>query len=250
MGLGWLVLSGAALVSKRPARVNPTGLRWAALAGVFFGLDMVFWTTGVMVAGPTKVTLLANTAPLWVGLGAMLIYKERRKPLFWIGLAIALVGSSLVVSPNLPGKGALDFTSLYGMAAALFYGAYFLTAQRGRAEIDALSFVRASTLASTLVLLVAALLLNQPLTGYSIQTIGWFLAMGVVVQAAGWLVISYAQGHLPASIVSPTMLGQPVLTALFSVWLLGERFTLVEAAGGAAVLAGVLLVHRSRSNTK
>ena len=141
---------------------------------------------------------------------------------------IALIGATLVVSPNLLSKADLDLSSLYGIASALFYGAYFLAAQRGRSEMDALSFVQASTLASTLVLLSAALLLNQPLTGYSMQSIGWFLMMGVVVQAAGWLVISYAQGHLPASIVSATLLGQPVLTALFSFWLLAEAFLLIR----------------------
>jgi len=60
------------------------------------------------------------------------------------------------------------------------------------------------------------------------------------------LVINYALGHLPASIVSPTLLGQPVVTALLAGLLLGEVLSAWHIAGGVAVLAGVLLVHRSR----
>jgi drug/metabolite transporter (DMT)-like permease len=249
MALGWLMLTLIAAVRKKPARVSPAGLGWGALAGTFFGLDLIFWTTGIMVASPTKTTLLGNTAPLWVGLGTMLLFKERHGAKFWVGLGVALAGSVLVVGPEIFSGTDLGDSSLYGVASALFYGAFFLTAQHGRQQIDSLSFVRASSLASAVVLLLTALVLKQPLTGYSWQTFGWFLAMGVVVQATGWLIITYAQGHLPAAIVSPTLLGQPVLTALFSALLLGERFTLIEAFGGAAVLLGVLLVNLNRKET-
>lgn len=256
MGLGWLVLTGVAVLRPQPARqtakrsasiLKDGGIRWGVLAGVFFGLDMVFWTTGIMAASPTKTTLLANTAPLWVGLGAILIFKEQHGAKFWAGLAVALGGAAVVVAPELFAGADLGDSSLYGVASAIFYGAFFLAAQQGRKQTDSLSFVRVSTLSSTVVLLAAAVLLRQPLTGYSWQTFGWFAAMGVVVQAAGWLVISYAQGQLPASIVSPTLLGQPVLTAVFSALLLGERFTLLDGIGGLAVLAGVLLVNLSRT---
>jgi drug/metabolite transporter (DMT)-like permease len=63
---------------------------------------------------------------------------------------------------------------------------------------------------------------------------------------AGYLAINYALGHLPASIVSPTMLGQPVLTALLAGPLLGETLGLWQVVGGVAVLGGVYLVHRSQ----
>ncbi|MBI3975725.1 MAG: EamA family transporter, partial [Armatimonadetes bacterium] len=62
----------------------------------------------------------------------------------------------------------------------------------------------------------------------------------------GYLAITYALGHLPASLVAPTLLGQPVVTAALAGPLLGEVLSWGHAAGGAAVLAGVYLVHRSR----
>ena len=39
--------------------------------GVFFAGDMALWSTGVMLACVASPTLLANTAPIWVGLGAV-----------------------------------------------------------------------------------------------------------------------------------------------------------------------------------
>jgi drug/metabolite transporter (DMT)-like permease len=68
----------------------------------------------------------------------------------------------------------------------------------------------------------------------------------VITQAFGWLAINYAQGYLPASLVAPTMLGQPAVTAVLAVVLLGERLSAWRIAGGVAVLAGVYVVHASR----
>jgi drug/metabolite transporter (DMT)-like permease len=67
-----------------------------------------------------------------------------------------------------------------------------------------------------------------------------------VPQIIGYLAMGYALGHLPASIVSPTMLGQPVLTALLAIPLLGETLQPVQWMGGLVVISGIFLVHRSR----
>lgn len=39
------------------------------------------------------------------------------------------------------------------------------------------------------------------------------------------MAIHYALGYLPASLVSPTLLGQPVLTAIFAIPLSGGGLT-------------------------
>jgi drug/metabolite transporter (DMT)-like permease len=59
------------------------------------------------------------------------------------------------------------------------------------------------------------------------------------------LAINYALGYLPATLVSPTLLAQPVLTALLAGPLLGEQIGSWQAVAGLGVLAGILIVHRS-----
>ncbi len=70
-----------------------------------------------------------------------------------------------------------------------------------------------------------------------------------MTQVLGYLAINYALGVLPASIVSPTLLAQPVVTALLAGPLLGEWLNVWQVAGGLAVLSGIYLVHRSRQTT-
>jgi drug/metabolite transporter (DMT)-like permease len=99
---------------------------------------------------------------------------------------------------------------------------------------------------ASLVLLGLCLAMRQPLTGYPAVTYLYFLAMGLVVQVFGWVAINYTQGYLPASVVAPTMLAQPVVTAVLAGPLLGERLSVWQVVGGLIVLAGVYVVHRSR----
>jgi drug/metabolite transporter (DMT)-like permease len=219
----------------------------AVLGGLFFAGDLFLWTTGVILSGVTIPTLLGNTAPLWVGLGAVLIFREKLGRLFWWGVLLALAGLVLIMGVPQDVSAEFQWGNLLSLGAGWFYAGYLLFAQRGRKRLDSLSFYWLSTTSSALVLLLIVWLLGQPLVGYSSQTYLSFLGMGVVSQAMGYLAINYALGHLPASLVSPALLGQPVMTALLSAWLLGERFSGLQMAGGVAILAGVYVVHRGRA---
>jgi drug/metabolite transporter (DMT)-like permease len=92
--------------------------------------------------------------------------------------------------------------------------------------------------------------LHQPLTGYSFFTYLNFLAMGVVSQSFSYLALNYALGYLLASVVAPTMLGQPVVKAIRAGPLLGETLSLWQVLGGLAVLAGVYAVPCSRKGKR
>jgi drug/metabolite transporter (DMT)-like permease len=233
---------------RRGYQLSRPGVVLAAAGGLLFAGDLILWATGITLSGATIPTLMANTAPLWVGLGSLLIFRERQGPLFWVGLALAMAGAALILGRDLAGVAGIGLGSLMGLGAAVFYGSYYLVTQRGRGYLSTLAYFWITCAFASLALLVANFLLGYPLTGYSATTYLNFLAQGVIVQVAGWLAINYAQGYLPAAVVAPTLLGQPVVTAVLAVWLLDEQFTIWHLLGGAAVLAGVYLVHWSRSS--
>ncbi len=216
----------------------------ALLSGLLFAADLFFWNTGILLSGATNPTLMGNTAPIWVGLGAILFFKERPGRLFWIGLLVALGGAAVIL-----GVDALNDVGLgtfFGILSGMFYGAYFLVVQRSRQQLNTLTSFWLSVIGSVAGLALMARLLNQPLTGYSTFTYLNLLALGLFVQVGGQMGVAYALGYLPASLVSPTLLLQPVLTGLLAVPILGETISLVQILGGAAVLIGVFVVHRGR----
>lgn len=219
----------------------------AMLAGLFFAADLFFWNTGILISGATNPTLMGNTAPIWVGIGAMIFFGERPGRLFWIGLMIAIGGAAVIL-----GVDALNDVGLgtfFGILSGMFYSGYFLVVQRSRQKLNTLTSFWLSAVGSAISLMLFARILGQPLTGYSTLTYVYLILMGIVVQVGGQFGVAYALGYLPASIVSPTLLLQPVLTGLLAVPILGEQLTPVQIFGGATVLIGVYIVHRSRRVT-
>jgi drug/metabolite transporter (DMT)-like permease len=70
--------------------------------------------------------------------------------------------------------------------------------------------------------------------------------MALITQITGYLTIGYAMGHLPAAVVSPTLIIQVVLTTVLAVPVFGEALTTGQWLSSLVVLAGIVLVNRSR----
>jgi len=118
--------------------------------------------------------------------------------------------------------------------------------ERSREKLDALSFFWISVTTSAVFLWGLTGVLSQPLTGYDQRTYWIFVFLGVVVQAIGWQLINYSQGKLPASLISTTLLGQPVFTTILAGIFLGEVLSIWQIVGSVTVLFGVLIVLRSK----
>lgn len=225
------------------------GVLLAVAAGACFGFDMALWSTGVVASNATLPTLMANMAPIWVGIGSMYIFKEKHRPGFWLGLLLAVSGLPVMFYQDFYSSGNIIKGALLGLAAGLFYGAFYLLSQQGRKLMDTLTYLFITTVSSSIVLFILVLLFNHDFTGYPVNTWIIFLALGLGVQVIGWFFINYSQGFLPASIVSPTLLGQPVITAVMAAVILYEQLSLYHVIGGSIVVAGIYVVNFSRRNT-
>ena len=221
-------------------------LLFPVLGGIFTALDHGTWNSSLRYTSAANATLLGNTAPLWVALISWLIFRRRLRGLFWLGLAFALAGAMTVLGSDFIRHPTIGLGDLLAMAAGVFYAGYFIVTEQGRQKLDTLSYVWLVDLVAAFTLLLITLGMRMPLTGYPTQSYLAFLGAALVSQVGGYLSIGYALGHLPASIVSPTLIGQPVVTAILAIPLLGEGLRTEQWLGGLVVLFGIYLVHRSR----
>ena len=248
MGLAALVMALPATARLRPpARFTRRHVVLAVLAGLFFAGDLASWNTALFFTSAANATLLGNTAPVWVGLIALFIFRERLGRVFWLGLGLAMAGAVLIMSTDFLRHPTLGLGDALSLVAGAFYAGFFLFTQRAREGLDSLGAWWISAVASTVGLLGVSLALGQPLTGYGLPTYLSLLGLALVTQVGGYLAVSYALGHLPASIVAPTLLGQVVVTALLAIPLLGEPLHLNQLAGGALLLGGIWLVNQRQS---
>ncbi len=233
-------------------KLDKKGIFIAILAGLCLAIDMNLWATGIMASNAAMPTLVANLAPLWVGIGAFLFFKERQNLLFWMGLLIAFSGVSFLIIQDLVLANGIIKGLLFGLLGGMFYAAFMLFAQTGRKKLDTISFLFISTLATTIFLGIFMKIQNFGFIGFSVKTWVYFIIMGIMIQAGAWFLINFAQGFLPASLVSPTLLAQPVLAGGIAYFMLGEELSGWQIFGGFVVVIGIYTVHfaKQRKNKR
>jgi drug/metabolite transporter (DMT)-like permease len=246
-----MLISGLVLIpwrlSRKGAWPSKSGLILILAGGACYALDLALWNSSILLTSAAMATLLANNAPLWVGLGTLLVFREKLARNYWLGLSISLSGMVILMGFDAVRHLRFNAGELLAIAASVAYAGYMLTTQRARVHTDTLTFMAISALAAILVLWFFNLAMGTPLTGYSGKTWAALAGMGLVSQLGGWLAINYALGHLKAAPVSVSLLGQAVVTTLLAMPLLGEFPTTHQLVGGLFVLAGIYVVNQKRT---
>ncbi len=239
MSIATLLLGGPFLWQLRRRRLPRAGIRPAVLAGLWVGINLAFLNSALLLTSAATATLLDNMAPIWVGLGAMLLLKERLRARYWLGLVLALAGAGVVTGFQPGAILSLNHGDLLAFAGSVFYAGYLLITQRARRDLDALSCLWVTVATAAVSLGLACLVLRIPLLGYGARSYWALFGAALISQTGGWLLINYALGYLPASTAVVILLGQPVVTGLLSIPLLREALAWRQALGGGLVLGGI-----------
>lgn len=247
MLIGTLIYLPFFLSQPKEKRVKATRWIWLPIiGGLLSGIDHALWGAAIDNTRVSNVVILNNTAPVWVAIAATLLWREKHKLGFWLGLALtmggvfAVFGSDLIIAPEYL-KG-----NLLAIFSSFFFAAYFLLTQKGREHYSTLTYTFIISLMCSLTLLTVNGIQRLPISGYTPQTYLIFLVAGLVAQVIGYFSLGFALGHLPASIVAPSILAQPVISSFLAVPLAGESLTTGLLTGGAAVLCGIYLINRDR----
>lgn len=235
------------LVSRpAPYAATKTARAAAIVAGVLFAADLAFFNSAVMMTSAANASLLGGNAPIFVALGAWVMYGQRPTVRFWIGFALAFLGLVAIVGNDVLAHPRLGAGDLLAVAGAICYGLYQLYVHRSRAGMDTLTFSTWSSAIGALCLVPVILIAGQPLVGFSARSWASFIGLALAGQVTGQLAIAYALGHLSATPSSVALLAQAPLTALLAWPLLGEPVHAWQVAGGVLVLTGILVVTVNR----
>jgi len=228
-----------------PCPASPGEYLQLALAGLLFAGDLALWHWSIKLTSVANATLFANSAPIFVTLGARVLFRERIRPSFIGALALALAGAAMVVGVSLRLTVEHVFGDALALAAAVFYGGYMLCLKHLRRSFSTATILAWSGLAS-----VAGLLLVAYVSRESLQPADWrgwvvLIALALVSQVVGQGLIAYAFAHLPASFSSLSLLLQPAVAALLAWFILHESLRPLQIAGGCVILAAIALAGRA-----
>jgi drug/metabolite transporter (DMT)-like permease len=232
---------------------GPRGFAWPrlrraaplGLLGVF--ANQILFIEGLKRTSPAHSAVLIALLPLYVLLLSLLTKQERLTPWKGIGIATAFGGVLLVaVEHGVHAGGATLGGDLITMCGGIAFAAYTVA---GRPVVRDLGPLRTTALAfaggGTAILLVAAPAARRQ----DWRSLTPAAATGLLYVVVGATVLAYllyylALDRLEPSKVAVFMYLQPVVAALLAYFVTGEALTARFLAGGALILAGVLLAER------
>lgn len=245
--IAWLCLLPYCLVKKN-LKIAGKDLIVALVGGVIFASDIAVWNLSLIKISATVSTLIANLAPVWVGLITWLFFKKQAGKLFWIGTCVAVTG--MVVLVGYKHLLSLEFNIGIPLAvlASLFYAIYIVITRGILQNISTITFMFYNMLAGSVFLLIVNLIMGNEMVQFPVS--GWlcFLGMGLLCQLAGWLTINHSLRFLESTKVSIALLSQTVIAGFLAIWFLKETLEVNEIIGSAIVLAGIAVTFLKRRN--
>ncbi|MFC7080364.1 DMT family transporter [Halorussus caseinilyticus] len=234
------------MLSARDALVAVvTGVALAAHFATWF--ESLEWTT---VAA--SVTLV-QSQPLFVALGAAVLLDETITRRMVGGILVAVAGIAFMsLGGFVSGAVLAGARPLYGNALALvgavMAAGYVLAGRSLRQRVALVPYVTVVYSVCAVVLLGVALAdgTTVALTAYPLEE--WLLFVGMAVGPGifGHTVINWALKYVESSVVSVTLLGEPVGSTLLALVFLAEIPDAFTVAGGAVVLAGIYVTATGR----
>lgn len=230
----WMRISERGAARPPPRLSQPT-----LLAGLAFTGDLFFWHLSIVTTKIANATFFATTAPIWVVIFGWFILGARASPAMLAGLGLCIAGGAALVAESLRIEPAGALGDGFGIATGLFFGLYFLAVQAARETRSAARVTFEASLITAALLFLIALGLERRLLPHSAGGVAALLGLAWVSHAGGQGLLAVALGRLPAAFSSLVIFLEAIAAAFFAWLILGEPVSLIQGAGGLAILAGI-----------
>lgn len=222
----------------------------ATVTGVALAIHFAAWFESLNWTSVAASVTLVQTQPIFVAVGAYLLLDERITVRTVGGILLALAGAAVMSVSDLLTASVFADTALYGNTLALVGGVmaacYVLAGRSLRQRIALLPYVTVVYGSCALTLLIIALAGGDALTGYPAREWLLFLGMAIGPGVFGHTVVNWALAHIDSSVVSVSLLGEPVGATVLALLLLAEVPGWATIVGGTIVLAGILTTARAQ----
>jgi drug/metabolite transporter (DMT)-like permease len=218
--------------------------------------NVVVWHMAVIVAltllPAGRSAILGYTMPLWAALIGALWYGQHPPPRHWLGVALAMVATGLLLSSELTELAGRPLGTLLMLFAAASWGYGTHQASRRAIHLPALAAMFWMLSLALIALLVATSAFERHRWRMprpdEWAAIGFNMSISIAFCHVAWL---HLARRLPPAASGLSMMMIPVLGVFSSVWLLGERPRWQDYVALALIvvsLATVLLPTRAKAD--
>jgi drug/metabolite transporter (DMT)-like permease len=243
-----LPLSGDA--GPELTRVSRRDLLGALFAGLALAVHFAAWFESVDRTTIAASVTLVQTQTVFVAVGAALLLSERVTRRTAAGIALALGGAVLLSLDGLFGTVTAPaplFGNALAVLGALAAAAYVLSGRSIRQRVPVVPYVLVVYSVAAVGLFAVVLAGGHRLAGYPAHEWLLFLGMAAGPGVLGHTLINWALEYVESSVVSVSLVGEPVGSTVLAALIFGEIPGVLTVTGGAVVIAGIVVTARAGS---
>jgi drug/metabolite transporter (DMT)-like permease len=225
----------------------------AIVTGGALACHFVTWFESLEWTTVAASVTLVQSQPLFVAFGAWALLDERVTRRTMVGILVALVGMvAMSFGGLLSGAAVTGDNPLYGNAlavvGAIAAAGYVLAGRSLRQRVSLVPYVTVVYSVCTVVLFGVALAGDATVALTAYRPTEWLLFLGMAVGPGifGHTVINWALKYVESSVVSVSLLGEPVGSTLLALAILGEVPGIATVLGGFVVLSGIYVTSTAR----
>jgi drug/metabolite transporter (DMT)-like permease len=241
----WLgaALLGAIALWRRTSvghRTSRAGWRWAAGAGVVFGLHQVMFMIAVKATSVVDVTLMQVLVPILVGVLAYVMFGERPGAAFRLWSAVAVAGAVVVVLGGTTGPEGDPVGMALAVGNVVFFAVYVVWSKRAMSHISVLPFLFGATAVAAMTVSVYVAVAGEAVASVGGRNLAIAAIIAVGPGALGHFLSTHPLRRVAANIPPVMQLAMPFLSGGMAWLLLGQPVTWLHVVGGLATVIGVV----------
>ena len=229
--------------SIRPQEsIAPKNIKLVIAAGFLLAMHFIFWFSALKLTSIANTTVLGIVAPAFTLLFERLWYKRKLSWITTTALLIILVGGIIVQGEDLGSINGTGLGNIMAILSAIFLGSVFIIGAKVRKSTPVITYTRMVYTVSAIVLLASSLVLDNPLTGYSINNYFWLFMLGLVPTLIGHTAFSYSVKFVSPTVIAAFPLGEPIIASYLAWLLFAEIVPFYVVGGGLIIFIGMIIL--------
>ena len=221
------------------------------LIGAVLAAHFSMWIKSLELTTVASSVILVTAHPVLVASLSFFLWKERLTKVNVIGIGIAIIGVIVLSYGDMSSSGSI-VGNILALIAGICAGLYILAGRKMRRDMSLFTYAFLVYAWCFVFLFILCLITSTTIYPYPKSELLLFILMAAIPGILGHTLYNWSLKHVSASVVSVSLLGEPIGSSILAFLLLGEAPTsILVIIGGGLTLVGIgLTIWKKRLGKK
>jgi drug/metabolite transporter (DMT)-like permease len=246
--LASILLSAIAFYTRRTFSINLRNHGWIFILALIAVFHLWIQVTGLQYTTAANTGWIIGTAPVFMAVLGLIIYKERIGLLQFAGIIIAIFGLLLLIGKgNVLNIGLIENKGdLLVLGSAFTWGVYSMVNKKISLSYSPLMTILYLFLMMAIIIIPFNLNSETIRSVIKLSLIGWvsIFFLGLFCSGVAYVIWAQALRDMESAKVGAFLYFEPLVTVIAAWFFLNEVITIMMIVSGLLITVGVVFVNR------